>query len=36
LPEGGNEGFAWLQERKKPEDLIVVGELYGDPTTVET
>ncbi|KAG6742861.1 plant cysteine oxidase 2 [Populus alba] len=36
LPEGGKEGYAWLQERKKPEDLIVVGELYGDPTTVET
>ncbi|CAK7323044.1 unnamed protein product [Dovyalis caffra] len=33
--KGEEEGYAWLQEREKPEDLTVIGELYGGPAIVE-
>ncbi|KAJ6934912.1 hypothetical protein NC652_010021 [Populus alba x Populus x berolinensis] len=35
IPEEEKEGYAWLQEREKPEDLTFVGELYGGPAIVE-
>ncbi|KAF5735527.1 2-aminoethanethiol dioxygenase-like [Tripterygium wilfordii] len=35
VPEEEEEGYAWLQEREKPEDLAVVGALYRGPPIVE-
>ncbi|KAJ0100186.1 hypothetical protein Patl1_22143 [Pistacia atlantica] len=35
VPEEEKEGYAWLQEREKPEDLAVVGALYRGPAIVE-
>ncbi|KAF3444760.1 hypothetical protein FNV43_RR14453 [Rhamnella rubrinervis] len=35
VPEEEKEGYAWLNEREKPEDLAVVGALYRGPKIVE-
>ncbi|KAA8548005.1 hypothetical protein F0562_004434 [Nyssa sinensis] len=34
VPEEEREGYAWLQEREKPEDLVFAGALYGGPKIV--
>ncbi|KAI4351607.1 hypothetical protein L6164_005951 [Bauhinia variegata] len=31
IPEEERKGYAWLQEREKPEDLEVVGTMYNGP-----
>ncbi|CAN0857681.1 Plant cysteine oxidase 2 [Linum grandiflorum] len=31
VPEEEKEGYGWLQERERPEDLVVRGELYRGP-----
>ena len=33
--QGNNNGYAWLEERDKPEDFMVVGALYRGPRIVE-
>ena len=35
VPEEEREGYAWLQEREKPEDLTVVGATYRGPKIVD-
>uniref|UniRef100_A0A5B7ADC0 cysteine dioxygenase n=1 Tax=Davidia involucrata TaxID=16924 RepID=A0A5B7ADC0_DAVIN len=35
VAEEEREGYAWLQEREKPEDLVVVGAKYSGPKIVE-
>ncbi|KAE8655778.1 Plant cysteine oxidase 2 [Hibiscus syriacus] len=35
IPEEEKDKVAWLQERDKPEDLVVVGALYTGPEIVE-
>ncbi|KAJ6364950.1 hypothetical protein OIU76_029848 [Salix suchowensis] len=35
IPEEEKEGYAWLEEREKPEDLTVAGEHYEGPAIVE-
>lgn len=34
VPEEDREGYAWLQEREKPEDLTVDGAPYKGPKIV--
>lgn len=35
VPEEEREGYAWLQEREKPEDLTVDGAPYTGPKIVD-
>ncbi|KAJ4707493.1 plant cysteine oxidase 2 [Melia azedarach] len=35
VPEEEKESYAWLQEREKPEDLTVDGDIYSGPKIVE-
>ncbi|KAF5725334.1 2-aminoethanethiol dioxygenase-like [Tripterygium wilfordii] len=35
VPEGEEEGYAWLQEREEPEDLALVAALYRGPQIVD-
>ncbi|CAN1845140.1 Plant cysteine oxidase 2 [Linum perenne] len=35
VAEEEKEGYGWLQERERPEDLVVRGELYRGPPLVK-
>ncbi|XP_030469955.1 plant cysteine oxidase 2-like [Syzygium oleosum] len=35
VPEEERDKYAWLEEREKPEELAVVGAMYGGPMFVE-
>lgn len=35
VPEEERDGYAWLEERDRPKDVTVVGEVYSGPKIVE-
>lgn len=35
LVTGEGEGYAWLEERERPDDVLVVGAKYSGPRIVE-
>lgn len=34
-PEEEREGYAWLEERERPEEFAVVGAMYTGPVIVD-